>query len=69
MEHGAQYDISQKAEIEGKYGIYPRVFAKGNMVILDPKFLSSDKKEKNVPCVENSFDYLEQNLWSFFIQE
>jgi cytochrome c2 len=69
VEHGAQCEICHKAEKDGKHGIYPKVFNKGSMVILDPQFMRSNKKEKNVPCAENSFDNFEQNLWSYFIQE
>ena len=42
---------------------------KGKIVILDPKFTNSDKKENRSICLENTHDYYETNLWSYFIQE
>lgn len=39
------------------------------MVILDPDILNSDKRQPGDATNTESFEYLEQNMWTYFVQE
>lgn len=46
-----------------------RLCGKGKIVILDPIFSQTDKKQSDCIATAGTFDYYESNLWSYIIQE
>ena len=69
VEVNSQVAITQKAIDVGKGHLFPKMYGKGKIVILDPLFSNTDKKINKCDPSGDTFDYYESNLWSYFIQE
>ena len=64
IEFNTLLEVNQVAQYCGITDVIPKVFSKGGIVILDPLMI-----EKENPAALNTFEYYEQNLWSYMIIE